>query len=141
MDPQVQVWQWLVGKWATESTYPGLPDTVVNGETISEWLEDQQFLLQRSHFDHPQIPDAITVTGIIDGSPAMNYFDLRGIHRTFNVDITANTWRFSNNAPGFSQRFTGTLSEDHTTINGLGERSDDGTTWQPDLTITYRKTT
>jgi hypothetical protein len=141
MEPQLQVWQWLVGRWATESAYPGLPGTVVNGETVIEWLEDQQFLLQRSHFDHPQIPDAITVTGIIDGSPVMNYFDPRGIHRIFNVDITANTWRFSNNASGFSQRFTGTLSDDHTTIDGQGERSEDGTTWQPDLTITYRRTT
>jgi hypothetical protein len=113
---------------------------VVIGQSTFEWLEDQQFLLQRSHYDHPEIPDAIAVTGIIDGKPAMHYFDLRGVHRVFAVDITPNTWRFWNDAPGFSQRVTHTLSDDHSTINGQAELStDDGATWEHDLAITYRR--
>ena len=67
-----------------------------------EWLEDQQFLIQRSRYDHPELPDAITVTGIVDGKPTMHYFDPRGVHREFAVEITGDTWRFWNDAPGFS---------------------------------------
>jgi hypothetical protein len=51
----------------------------------------------------------------------MHYFDPRGVHRVFAVDITADTWRFWNAAPGFSQRFSGTLSDDGSTISGETE--------------------
>jgi hypothetical protein len=67
----------------------------------------------------------------------MQYFDARGVHRVFAVDITAGTWRFWNDAPGFSQRFTGTLDDDDA-INGEVELSrDDGATWEHDLAIAY----
>jgi hypothetical protein len=70
----------------------------------------------------------------------MHYFDARGVHRVFAVDITPETWRFWNDTPGFAQRFTGAFSEDGNTINGQGELSrDDGETWAPDLAITYRR--
>jgi hypothetical protein len=139
-NPELQDWQRLVGTWATEATHPALPGTVVTGQATFEWLEDQRFLIQRSHYDHPQIPDAIAVTGIIDDEPCMHYFDPRGVHRVFAVELTTNTWRFWNDAPGFSQRFTRTFSEDNNTIHGQAELStDDGATWEHDLAITYRR--
>ena len=136
----LQGWQRLVGRWGTEATHPGLPGVVVIGQSTFEWLEDQQFLIQRSHYDRPEIPDAVTVTGIIDGEPAMHYYDVRGVHRMFTVEITPDAWRFWNATAGFAQRFTGTFSDDGDTINGQGELSrDDGVTWAPDLTITYHR--
>jgi hypothetical protein len=139
-EAMLQGWQRLVGRWAVEATHPGLPGAVVIGQSTFEWLEDQQFLIQRSHYDHPEIPDAVTVTGIVDGEATMHYFDARGVHRVFAVDITPHAWRFWNATPGFSQRFTGTFSGDGDTINGQGELSrDDGATWTPDLAITYRR--
>jgi hypothetical protein len=133
-----QDWQRLVGSWATEFTHPELPGTVVSGESTFEWLADQRFLIQRSHHDHPEIPDALAVIGIIDGKPSMHYFDSRGVHRVFAVEITADTWRFWNDAPGFSQRFTGKVSDD--AITGDAELSlDDGATWKHDSAITYRR--
>jgi hypothetical protein len=98
--PGLQGWQRLAGRWATEATDPALPGPVVTGQATFEWLEDQRFLIWRSHYDHPEIPDAIAVTGIIDGKPSMHYFDPRGVHRVFAADITAGTWRFWNDAPG-----------------------------------------
>jgi hypothetical protein len=54
--------------------------------------------------------------GIIDEKSSMHYFD-----------PTACTWRFRNDTPGFSQRITGTLSDDGTAIDGEVELSrDDG---------------
>jgi hypothetical protein len=38
-----------------------------------------------------------------------------------------------------SQRFTGTFSDDGNTITGLSKLSHDGSTWDDDLAITYRK--
>jgi hypothetical protein len=137
--PEFQGWERLVGTWATEATHPALPDTVVKGQATFEWLEDQRFLIQRSHYDHPEIPDAIAVIGIIDEKPSMHYFDPRGVHRVFAIDITAETWRFWNDARGFSQRFTGTFKNGGDTIAGRGELSRDGTNWEDDLAITYRR--
>lgn len=31
----------------------------MTGQATFEWLEDQRFLIQRSHYDHPAIPDAL----------------------------------------------------------------------------------
>jgi len=138
--PGLQGLQRLVGTWAIEATHPGLPGAVVTGQATFEWLDEQRFLIQRSHYDHPEIPDAIAVTGIIDGKLSMHYFDPRGVHRVFAVEITPTTWRFWNDAPGFSQRVTHTLSDDDTAITGQAELSrDDGATWAHDLAISYRR--
>jgi hypothetical protein len=137
--PGLEGWQRLAGTWATEATHPALPGTVVTGQATFEWLEGQRLLIWRSHYDHPEIPDAIAVTAIIDGKPSMHYFDPRGVHRVFAASITAGTWRFWNDAPGFSQRFTGVLSDGGDTITGQGQLSRDGSSWEDDLSITYRR--
>jgi hypothetical protein len=70
----------------------------------------------------------------------MHYFDSRGVHRVFEVEITSQTWRFSNAAPEFSLRVTHTFSDDGDVITGQAELSrDDGATWEDDLAITYRR--
>ena len=45
-------------------------------------------------------------------------------------------WR---NAPGFSQRFTGTICDDGRTIIGKGQLSKDGASWEGDLELTYTR--
>lgn len=138
-DAPFRGWQRLVGRWATEATHRALTG-VIHGEATFEWLEDQRLLIQRSHFDHPEIPDALGVIGIVDGQPSMHYFDVRGVHRVFAVDLTADVWRFWNDVPGFAQRFTGTFSGGDNTIEGVEELSrDDGATWDRDLQIAYRR--
>jgi hypothetical protein len=138
--PDLQGWQRLVGRWSSQATHPQLAETVVHGETVFEWLEDQRFLIQRSHYDHPEIPDAVAVIGIIDGKPAMHYFDPRGVHRVFAAELTADTCRFWNEAPGFSQRLTYAFSADGSAITGQAELSlDDGRTWANDLAITFQR--
>jgi len=135
----VKQWQRLVGRWDTEATHRLMPGVVINGNSVFEWLEDQRLLIQRSHYDHPDIPDAVTVTGILDGQPTMHYFDPRGVHRVFAVEFTGDTWRYWNEAPGFSQRFTGTFSDNGDRIDGGVDLCQDGVTWMHDLAITYRR--
>jgi len=135
-----QGWQRLVGRWATEATHRALPETLIKGEATFEWLEDQQVLIHRSHYEHPEIPDALGVIGIVDGRPTMHYFDVRGVHRVFAVDLAADVWRFWNDVPGFAQRFTGALTDDDNAMDADVELSrDEGVTWEHDLAIAYRR--
>lgn len=132
-------WKPLIGTWRTEATHRLLPGDDIRGRATFEWLDDQQFLLVRWHYDHPKIPDALAIIGNIDDEPTMHYFDVRGVHKVFEVGMTPGTWWFRNQAPGFSQRYTGTFSDDGNTIEGVNELSTDGSTWEADAPVTYRR--
>jgi hypothetical protein len=96
-------------------------------------------LVRRSHHDRPEIPDAVAVTGVIDGRLAMHYFDSRGVHWLYSVGGSLGEWRFWRDDPGSSQRFTGTFSDDGDTLTSRGQLSRDGVTWDDDLALTYRR--
>jgi hypothetical protein len=140
----------LVGEWETEATHRAIPNTVIRGRSTFEWLDGGSFLIWRAHYDHPDIPDAIAILGCVDpggagtssdaaGECLMHYFDVRGVMRVFGLDAAQGVWRYWRDRPGFSQRFTGTLSADGATFAGVVELCQDGTTWEEDLQITYRR--
>ena len=130
----------LTGSWTTEGSHPLLPGAEIRGRATFEWLDGGKFLIWRSHYDHPDIPDAVSVIGAADDRLAMHYFDARGVQRTYAVEMTPGTWRFWRDDPGFGQRFTGTFDADGDTITGHGQLSRDGETWEDDLALTYRRT-
>jgi Pyridoxamine 5'-phosphate oxidase len=121
------------------ATHPVLAGAVVRGHVTFEWLDGRRFVIQRWRYDHPDVPDAVAVTGVTGGQLSMHYFDYRGVYRVYGVSLAEDTWRFWRDAPGFSQRFTGILSDDGTTIAGQGQLSRDGSVWEDDLAITYRR--
>ena len=99
-----------------------MPDTVVRGRSF-EWLEGGQFLIWRARNEHPDFPDSISILGCDEpegadaagdagGGCSLRYFDSRGISRRYALEAEAGVFRFSRDQPGFSQRFTGTLSAD-----------------------------
>jgi hypothetical protein len=128
----------LVGTWTTEATHPELPGTVVRGRTEFEWLEGERFLIARARLDHPDFPDSISIIGDTDGLQ-MHYFDSRGVHRIYEASISDDSWKFWRDAPESSQRFTHTFEDDGNTIVGVSQLSGDGTTWDDDLKVTYRR--
>jgi hypothetical protein len=128
----------LVGTWTTRGSHPLLPDAI-DGRATFEWLDGERFLVWRSQYDHPDVPDALAVIGVIDDRLAMQYFDSRGVHRVYSVAISPEAWRFWRDDPGFSQRFTGSFGDGGDTITGHGQLSRDGTTWDDDLSLTYRR--
>lgn len=133
-------WHRLVGRWITEGPHPGVPEKRIHGEATFEWFEDQQCLTQRTLYDHPAIADSLIVTAVLDGVPTMHYFDACGVHSEFEVEITAEAWRFWNHEPGNTRRWTGTFADNGKTINGRFERSpDDGATWVTELEVVYRR--
>lgn len=132
-------WHRLVGRWITAGPHPGVADEVVHGEATFEWLEDQRCLTLRTLYDHPDIPDALMVTAVVDGTPTMHYFDARGTHSVFEVEITAEAWRFWSDDPANARRWTGTFADGGKTIQGTFERCLDGVTWMTELEVTYRR--
>jgi hypothetical protein len=131
-------WQRLVGAWTTAGSHPYLPGVEIHGRATFEWLAGEQFLIWRSEYEHPDIPDAIAIIGL-DGS--MHYFDSRGVSRTYAASLVDGVWRFGRDDPGFLQRFTGTFSADGDAIAGRGEMARDGGDWEDDLTLNYRRAT
>ena len=142
----------LVGTWTTEATHPAMPGTVVHGTAEIEWLEGERFLIQRSRMDHPDFPNSISIIGYTEvdrervAPPAaevpqlsMHYYDSRGVFRVFQASADDASWRFWRNAPGFSQRFTGTFEDGGDTIVGRAQLCRNDANWADDLEITYRR--
>jgi hypothetical protein len=118
-----------------------LPGEAIRGTSSFDWLEGRRFLIWRSHYDHAQLPDAMTVVGVTNGQLSMHYFDQRGVYRIYATSFDQRTWRYwrDASAPDFSQRFTATLSEDGNTITGRGQLPRDGTIWEEDLALDFRR--
>ena len=75
-----------------------------------------------------------------------HYFDSRGVARVYAMTFRDGMWALLRDAPDFTpldfcQRFTGEFSADGGTINGRWETSQDGSTWERDFDLTYRKVT
>ena len=129
----------LVGAWTTEATHPSTGSTVVPGRATFEWLEGERFLIERSWAEHPDFPNALWVIGDADKALSAHYFDSRGVQRVYGVQMRDGELRMWRDAPGFAQRFTGTLRDGGRTLVGLWELSRDGSTWDDDLAITFRR--
>lgn len=137
-DSALEPFDALIGTWATEATHP-LFDAVVAGSTTFDWLEGGHFLVQRSHNDHEQFPDAITVTGAPEAGDGlvMEYFDSRGVRRTYGVSLDDGVLRIWRDDPAFAQRFSATLG--HDTFDGLWQLARTPGDWHDDLGVTYRR--
>jgi hypothetical protein len=138
-DPRLDPLDALVGTWTTEATHQAFPGVVIHGEAIFEWFEGEKLLVHRWTYDHPQMPNAIALTGLFGDGLAMHYYDTRGLHRVYPTSLDDRVWRWWRDAPEFSQRFEGILEDDGDTIRGVAQISEDGATWEDDLTIEYRR--
>src|ERR1051326_5549720 len=116
----------LVGRWTTEATHRALPGAVIRGSSEVEWLPGERFLILRSSYDHPDIPDAISIIGDTGGL-RMHYFDSRGVQRIFDVSVSDEGWEIAmdRDAPAgsfaspdapFSQRIEYAFERDDTML-------------------------
>lgn len=131
----------MIGTWDTVGTHSMMPGTTLHGRTSFDWLEGCAFLIVRSEIDEPGIPTGIAIIGSDDAKAelVMLYFDERGVSRMYEVSFRDNVLKWWRDAPGFSQRFTGTLTDNGETIVGVSELSRDGSTWERDLELTYAR--
>jgi hypothetical protein len=137
-DPALEPFDALTGTWATEATHPQL-DAVVPGRTTYEWLEGGRFLVQRSHNDHELFPDAICVIGAPESGDGlvMEYFDSRGVRRTYGVALGDGVLRIWRDDPAFAQRFSAALGPE--LFEGRWQVARTPGDWQDDLEVTYRR--
>lgn len=147
----------LVGTWDQEATFeagyfgPGSDAVTLGGaQTTFTWLDGGFFLIQRMRVDNPDAPNGITIIGAglspypddaatEPGPLAQHYYDSRGAARVYQMSLDDGVWKLWRTAPGFSQRFSGTLAPDGRTIQGAWEKSRDGVTWEHDFRLTYSK--
>jgi hypothetical protein len=137
-DPQLEPFDALVGTWATEATHP-LFDGVVPGSITFEWLEGGHFLVQRSRNDHELFPDSVCVIGAPETGDGlvMEYFDSRGVRRTYGISLDGGELRIWRDQPGFDQRFSATLGSD--AFEGLWQLAETPGEWRDDLNMSYRR--
>lgn len=128
----------LIGTWFTEATHPQF-DTIVPGSVTYEWLEGRNFLVQRSHNNHDSFPDAISVIGAPEAGDGlmMEYFDSRGVRRTYRVSLEHGVLRLWRDDPTFAQRFSATLG--HDSFEGRWQLARTPGDWQDDLKVTYHR--
>ena len=137
-DPALAPFDALIGTWTTEATHP-MFEGVVQGTSTFEWLEGDRFLVQRSRNDHDQFPDAISVIGAPEAGDGlvMEYFDSRGVRRTYRVSIEDGVWRIWRDHSGFDQRMSAEISPDGFVAQyQLAETRGE---WKDDLRAIYRR--
>jgi hypothetical protein len=136
--PGLEPFEALIGTWDTEATHP-MFDGVVKGWVTWEWLEGGRFVVQRSHNDHELFPDAISVIGPPEEGDGlvMEYFDSRGVRRTYRASIEDGVLRMWREHAGFDQRMWATLGSDRFELRSqVAETPGD---WKDDLQATYTR--
>jgi hypothetical protein len=136
--PALEPFEALIGTWDTEAKHR-LVDEVVPGSVTYEWLEGGRFLILRSRNEHELFPDAISVIGPPeDGDEiVMEYFDSRGVRRTYGIALEDGVLRLWRDAPGFDQRFEATIADD--VYEGMHQYAETPGDWKDDMKVTYRR--
>jgi len=132
----------LVGEWTLEAGPPGGPPWPGEGRATFEWLKGRNFLVGRSWVELPEAPDGVTIIGAGDEPEAFRqyYFDSRGVRRIYEMTLDDGVWKlWRDSRDPFPQRFSGTFSNDGTTIDGRWEKGGGGSNWEIDFDLTYRK--
>ena len=132
----------FIGEWRLEFTgFHADNSAVAHGHGTFHWLEDGAFLLHHAEVPDSPFPSETAVIGPDDKADTycMLYFDSRGVSRIYQMSLIEGVWRLWRDFPGFSQRFTGTFSDDGQTITGSWEASTDGSNWELDFNVTYKK--
>ena len=137
----------FIGEWSVEGGHVALPNEVIRGRSVFEWWGDRTFLIHRSTFDHPDIPDSISVIGATrpGGGLAQHYFDTRGVNRLYDMTFDRGVWTLARkavSATDFDQQLNARFSADGNTITGDFERTDPGASeMKHDMEVTYTRET
>lgn len=103
----------LVGEWTMVGTHPAFP-SAVQGHSSFEWLREGALLVWHFEWERGGPPSALSVIGHDDSVEmcSMLYSDERGVARIYQMSLEGGLWKMWRDAPGFSQRVTGTFSDD-----------------------------
>jgi hypothetical protein len=136
----------LIGTWEFEPLVDGRRPG--RGRATFEWIEDGAFVLERSEAkwtdpgwaeNAPRTTQAVIGWDDSTDEVVQLYADDRGVFRVYRGTLTDDAWRLERAAPDFHQRFIGLFRDGGRTIDGRWESSPDGTAWELDFPITYRR--
>ncbi|MEU4313422.1 hypothetical protein [Nocardia sp. NPDC024068] len=130
----------MIGEWdVTSPQFPG-----ETGHTSIEWLNDHSFLMVVTTLPGAHA-DRAWVVGADEGaehSLAILQHGRDGSRRIYHGFFDGPLWRVWRDAPGGSQRFTGTLDETGNVFRATWERSDaqsDPRDWEHEFDLTYTR--
>ena len=131
----------FVGEWTLEAGPPDGPPWPGGGRVSFEWIEGAPLMIERSHVDLPEAPDAVMVIGCdgMTGTYYQLYTDERDVQRIYEMSLDEGVWKLWRDGEPFSQRFTGRFSKDGRSIVGRWETAEDGGRWTIDFDLTYTK--
>jgi hypothetical protein len=137
----------LVGEWSMVPEFDGAPPAGSGARVVFEWRPGKRFVIQRWEvpgLDPVDMPaSGIAIIGAnpeAAGQFLQHYFDSRGVARVYNMSFNDGIWKLWRHSPlDFSQRYTGSFSDDGGTISGAWEICHDGATWEHDFNLTYTK--
>jgi hypothetical protein len=136
----------LLGEWSMEARFPGVPPSDARGRVVFEWMAGDKFLIERWEVPMPEAPDGVAIIGFDEGRQTFlqHYFDSRGVARVYEMTLGGGVWTLSRTAPdfsplSFSQRFTGSFSDDGMRIDGRWEKMDDAGEWEHDFDLIYTR--
>jgi len=137
-DPALEPFEALIGTWDSEAKHRAVDETVT-GWTTFEWLVGGKFIVQHSHTDHDLFPDGLTVIGPPEEGDGLvaEYFDSRGVRRTYGISLADGVLRMWRDQPGFDQRMTAELAPD--VYEAVFELAEQPGEWQRDMTVVYRR--
>ena len=135
----------LAGDWVVEVSFPGGGDAPAARSTF-EWALDRQFLIQRTEVPVPEVPDAMMIVSADPqtGAYTQHYYDSRGVVRLYAMSLADGVWTLTRESPDFTpldfrQRFTGTFSADANVISGAWQKGANGSGWERDFELIYRR--
>jgi hypothetical protein len=135
-NPTLKQLEALIGEWEVEvPQFRGQ-----RGRATFEWLDGGAYL--RFHAVAPDpAPTATWIVGRDDASETYTslYYDSRRVSRVYQMSFGERVWKLWRDAPGFWQRFSGTLSDDGGSIRGAWEKSPDGSSWEHDFDLIYTR--
>jgi hypothetical protein len=137
-NPTLKELEALIGEWQVEvPQFSGQ-----RGRATFDWLEGGAFLSFHSDAPDPA-PNATWIIGRDDAFDPYTvlYYDSRGVSRVYQMSFNDRVWKLWREAPGFWQRFSGTLSDDGGSFRGAWEKSPDGSSWEHDFDMIYSRVT
>lgn len=147
-NPDLKKLDVLLGEWDLQASFN---DQGFMGRVWSTFEWQGAILVQRSYGEiKPEAPQEwqqsmpFPVTSMIglddaSGQFTMLYTDGRGVYRVYQMTLDERVWTIWRDAPGFNQRFTGTIGADGTTIPSKWEFSENGQDWRLDFELTYTR--
>ena len=131
----------LVGGWVMEAIPPGGEPWPGEARSTIEWHDSGAHLVASSTVEMPGAPDAIAIMGCdaANGTYCQLYSDDRGVCRVYEMSIDDREWRLWREGAPFAQRFIGRFEDDGDTIAGRWEKAEDGTSYETDFELIYRR--